>query len=112
MDVMVDLPLCLQQLRSTLSDEERRRSRCHGSGSRPTSLANAQRSKASLGLVVDTTPTDPAQRGCLWTSGTTVDNAQSACRNLLDFKGSRWTASAGCWSAGPTAAPVPAAPPT
>src|SRR5215203_1030094 len=48
MAVMVDLPLCLQQLRSNLSDEEWRRSRCHGSGSRPTSRANAQRSRASL----------------------------------------------------------------
>jgi hypothetical protein len=37
--------------------------------------------------VVDTTPDDPTQRGCLWTSGTTVDDAQSACRNLLDFNG-------------------------
>ena len=34
--VMVDLPLCLQQLRSTLSEEERSRSSCHGSGSRPS----------------------------------------------------------------------------
>ena len=37
--------------------------------------------------VVDATPDDPTQRGCLWTSGTTVDDAQSACRNLLDFNG-------------------------
>jgi len=37
--------------------------------------------------VVDTTPSDPAQRGCLWTRGTTVDAAQTACRNLLDFNG-------------------------
>jgi hypothetical protein len=37
--------------------------------------------------VVDTTPDDPTQRGCLWTSGTTVDDAQTRCRNLLDFNG-------------------------
>jgi hypothetical protein len=37
--------------------------------------------------VVDATPTDPVQRGCLWTSGTTLDDAQTACRNLLDFNG-------------------------
>jgi hypothetical protein len=37
--------------------------------------------------VVDTTPVDPAQRGCLWTSGTTVNAAETACRNLLDFNG-------------------------
>jgi hypothetical protein len=37
--------------------------------------------------VVDTTPDDPAQRGCLWTSGTTVNAAETACRNLLDFNG-------------------------
>ncbi len=37
--------------------------------------------------VVDTTPVDPAQRGCLWTSGTTVTAPESACRNLLDFNG-------------------------
>src|SRR5215208_8017235 len=48
MAVMVDLPLCRQQLSSTLSDEERRRSRCHGSGSKPAFWANATRSRASL----------------------------------------------------------------
>ena len=37
--------------------------------------------------VVDTTPVDPAQRGCLWTAGTTTGAAESACRNLLDFNG-------------------------
>ena len=37
--------------------------------------------------VVDTTPADPAQRGCLWTSGTTVTPNETACRNLLDFNG-------------------------
>src|SRR5215212_12076227 len=45
---MVDLPLCLQQLRSTLSDVERSRSTCQGSGSRPTLLAKLTRSRASL----------------------------------------------------------------
>jgi hypothetical protein len=37
--------------------------------------------------VVDTTPADPTQRGCLWTAGTTVTAPETACRNLLDFNG-------------------------
>src|SRR5215203_2290832 len=45
---MVDFPLCLQQLRSTLSDVERSRSSCQGSGSMPNFLAKLTRSKASL----------------------------------------------------------------
>jgi len=32
--------------------------------------------------VVDTTPNDPIQRGCIWLQGGT-----NACRNLLDFQG-------------------------
>jgi hypothetical protein len=31
---------------------------------------------------VDTTPTDPVQRGCVWNSG-----GSNPCRNLLDFNG-------------------------
>src|SRR5215204_7316395 len=45
---MVDLPLCLQQLRSTLSGAERSSSSCQGSGIRPNLLAKLTRSKASL----------------------------------------------------------------
>src|SRR5215208_788851 len=45
---MVDLPLCLQQLTSTLSDVERSRSSCQGSGSSPNLLAKLTRSRASL----------------------------------------------------------------
>src|SRR5215207_5995533 len=45
--LMVDLPLCLQQLRSTLSDTDRRRFSCHGSGSKPSARANEMRSRAS-----------------------------------------------------------------
>src|SRR5829696_8610650 len=48
MAVMVDLPLCLQQLRSTLSDVERSRSSCQGSGVTPSISANATRSRANL----------------------------------------------------------------
>src|SRR5215208_652810 len=47
--LMVDLPDCLLQLRSTRSEEERRRSSCQGSRLlSPTECANATRSKASL----------------------------------------------------------------
>src|SRR5215208_816163 len=48
MAVMVDLPLCLQQLRSTLSDVERSRSSCQGSGSIPNLLTKLTRSRATL----------------------------------------------------------------
>src|SRR5215218_10889148 len=44
---IVDLPLCLQQLRSTLSDEDRRSFSCHASGSSPSVRANSARSRAS-----------------------------------------------------------------
>jgi len=32
--------------------------------------------------IVDTTPNDPVQRGCIWLQG-----GNNACRNLLDFQG-------------------------
>src|SRR5215212_11940904 len=42
---MADLPLWLEQLRSSLSDEERRRSSCHGSRAMISSSAKAKRSR-------------------------------------------------------------------
>src|SRR5829696_6169639 len=45
---IVDLPLCLEQLRSTRSEEEPSKSSCHESGSTPRARANAARSRASL----------------------------------------------------------------
>src|SRR5215218_8252384 len=45
---MVDLPLCREQLRSTLSAEDRRKSSCHSSGTIPSFSVKATRSRASL----------------------------------------------------------------
>src|ERR687897_2497145 len=59
---MVDLPLCLQQLRSTLSDVERSRSSCQASGTRPNLLAKLTRSRASLRSWARLTITHTLQR--------------------------------------------------
>src|SRR5215208_3162063 len=56
---MVDLPLCLQQLRSTLSDEDRRSFSCQGSGSSPSVRANSARSRASVRSSASVTITHP-----------------------------------------------------
>src|SRR5215207_5407098 len=58
---MVDLPLCLQQLRSTLSDVERSGPSCQGSGFRPNLLAKLTRSRASLRSSDRLTITRPLQ---------------------------------------------------
>jgi hypothetical protein len=58
----VDLPLCRQQLRSTLSERVWRRFSCQGSGSRPRDRANAARSRASRRFSASATITTTLQR--------------------------------------------------